>query len=92
MTEIIEKEQLHDKDFGACFTVKAEFNMNLFELQMANWMNKHSHVAIDANGQDRTDCFLHLTEFCWFGSTETMIHDHNVVEEMMSRWKTNANE
>ena len=30
MTQIIEKEQEHDKDFGACFSfrVKDEFNMN----------------------------------------------------------------
>ena len=55
-------------------------------------MNEHSHVVIDANGQDRTDCFLHLTEFCSCGSSKTVLHNQDMVEKMMSQRKTNANE
>ena len=84
MTHIIEKEQEEqedDKDFGTCFSfrVKDEFNMNWLKLEVANWMNKHSHVVIDANGQDRTDCFLHLTEFCSCGSSKTVLHNQGMV-------------
>ena len=55
-------------------------------------MNQHKNVVIDANGKDGTDCFLHLTEFCSCGSSKIVWHNPDMVEELMSHGKNNANE
>ena len=97
MTQIIENEQIienkqQSNHFGACFgfRVKEKLHMKWLKSRVANWMNQHKNVVIDANGKDGTDCFLHLTEFQKCGSSKIVWHKPDKVKKLMSHGKNNA--
>ena len=74
------------RDFDACCrTVNAAHNKKLFDSQMTKWWNKHSHVVIDAKGQNENRHFLHLEELTHRGHSQTVFHKQETVKEMMNQ-------
>ena len=51
----------------------------------SQWWNKHSHVVIDAKGQNKNRHFLHLEELMCRGCSKTVFHKQETVEEMMNQ-------
>ena len=97
MTQIIENEEIIENEqqsnhFGACFgfRVKEKSHMKWLKSRVANWMNQHGNVVIDANGKDKTGYFLHLTEFQKCGSSKIVRHNSEKVKKLMSHGKNNA--